>query len=96
MLQFRIAGVLVRFEMEVPTADQQARQKWRALLLCLKAKLEAVESDIFSFEEEFLAHVVMPDGKTVGQHVVPGIRTMIESGVMPKSLLPDYSRKNQP
>ena len=43
------------------------RQRWRALALCIKAKLEAVECGITSFEEEFLAHVVMPNGQTFGK-----------------------------
>ena len=47
-------------------ADQRKRQRWRALLLCIKAKLETVESGIETFEEAFLAHVVIPgSGLTV-------------------------------
>lgn len=53
--------------------ERACRQKWRALALVIKAKLEAVESGITSFEDEFLAHIVMPDGQTVGQHVRPTI-----------------------
>lgn len=55
------------------TREQAVRSKWRALLLCIKAKLEAVESGIETFEEAFLAHVVMPDGKTVAEHAMPAI-----------------------
>lgn len=69
---------------------QEERQRWRALLLVIKAKLEAVESGITTFEEEFLAHIVMPDGKTMGQHVLPGIAAAYESGRMPKALLPAW------
>lgn len=49
--------------------EQACRQRWRALALAIKAKLEAVECGITSFEEEFLAHLVIPGqgGKTVGQ-----------------------------
>src|SRR5690242_9147945 len=36
--------------------DQETRTRWRALLLVIKAKLEAVESGIATFEDEFLAH----------------------------------------
>lgn len=88
MLQFRIAGVLIRFEMEVPASDQAARQRWRALLLCLKAKLEAVECGITTFEEEFMAHIVMPDGSTFGKWAGPQLQDMRERGEMPKSLMP--------
>jgi hypothetical protein len=49
------------------------RQRWRALALVIKAKLEAVESGITTFEDEFLAHIVLPDGETVGTHLRPRI-----------------------
>lgn len=40
--------------------EQACRQKWRALLLSIKAKLEAVDAGIAEFEEEFLSYVVDP------------------------------------
>lgn len=60
--------------------EQACRQAWRALALAIKAKLEAVASGITSFEEEFLAHIVLPDGLTVGEHVVPKIEESYKSG----------------
>lgn len=71
--------------------EQACRQRWRALALVIKAKLEAVAAGITVFEDEFLAHIVMPDGKTVAEHVRPALQIAYESGTMPK-LLPDYSR----
>lgn len=47
--------------------EQATRQRWRALHLVVKAKLEAVESGITVFDDEFLAHIVLPDGGTVGR-----------------------------
>ena len=38
--------------------DQACRQKWRALLLVVKAKLEAVSAGISTLEAEFLANIV--------------------------------------
>jgi hypothetical protein len=53
-------------------AYQQAeRQRWRALYLVVRAKLEAVESGIALFEQEFLAFIVMPNGLTIGDVLVP-------------------------
>jgi hypothetical protein len=69
------------------TREQMTRSRWRALLLCIKAKLEAVESKIETFEEAFMAHVVMPDGRTVGDHIVPEIARAYETGSM-VALLP--------
>jgi hypothetical protein len=51
--------------------EQSQRQKWRALLLCIKAKLEACSSGITTLEHEFLAHFVHKDGKTVGEILIP-------------------------
>ncbi len=46
--------------------EQACRERWRALLLCIKAKLESVEQGIETFDDAFLAHIQMPDGETVG------------------------------
>lgn len=51
--------------------EQACRQRWRALSLCIKAKLEAVETGISTFEQEFLANIVLPDDRTIGDHIVP-------------------------
>lgn len=69
--------------------DQETRRRWRALLLIVKAKLEAVSSGIVTFEDEWLAHTVMPDGRTVAQHVQPAITSAYEHGAVPQ-LLPGY------
>ena len=66
--------------------DQAVRQRWRALLLVIKAKLEAVESQITEFEDEFMAHIVMPDGRTVSEHVRPSIATAYKTGKVPPLL----------
>lgn len=54
--------------------DQADRQRWRAMYLVIRAKLEAVEAGISIFEQEFLAFVVMPDGMTIGDVLVPQIQ----------------------
>lgn len=68
--------------------EQRLRQRWRALLLAIKAKLEAVETGITTFEEEFMAHIVMPDGLTVSDHLTPKIEEAYRKGGMPPQLLP--------
>ncbi len=67
--------------------EQACRQRWRALALVIKAKLEAVESGISEFESEFLAHIVLPNGSTVGDWVAPQIDVAYTTGQMP-SMLP--------
>lgn len=63
--------------------EQACRQRWRALLLVIKAKLEAVQTGITTFEEEFLAHIVLPNGQTVGAEFIPQIGVAYETGRMP-------------
>lgn len=67
--------------------EQACRQSWRALALVIKAKLEAVASGITTFEDEFLAHIMMPDGMTVGKHIRPTIAAWYAGGTM-RPLLP--------
>lgn len=45
--------------------EQGCRERWRALLLCIKAKLESVSTGIEVFEEAFLSQIVTDDGSTV-------------------------------
>lgn len=67
--------------------EQACRQRWRALALSIKAKLEAVSVGITTFEEEFLAHIVLPDGQTVGRWIAPQIESSYKTGDMPPMLL---------
>lgn len=60
--------------------EQRHRQRGRALLLVLKAKLESVESGIETVEQAFLANVVMADGSTVYDRVAQPIRVEYQTG----------------
>jgi hypothetical protein len=66
--------------------EQACRQRWRALNLAIKAKLEAVECGITTFEAEFLSHIVLPNGGTVGEWMVPQIAAAYEHRKMPPML----------
>lgn len=67
--------------------EQAVRQRWRALALVIKAKLEAVETGISVFEDEFMANIVLPDGKSVSEWMRPQIAEAYRIGQMP-SMLP--------
>lgn len=69
--------------------EAELRRLWRALALVVKAKLEAVESGIVGFEDEFMAHIVMPDGKTVAEHARPMIAEAYKTGKV-AALLPGW------
>ena len=87
----------LRFELAMPTASEfegtryasseekcaaEMRRRWRCLALVIKAKLEAVQSGIAEFEEEFLAHIILPNGETAGEWMKPQIAMAYETGKM--------------
>lgn len=82
VVMFEVHGRRIKFELKLPKQDDfkarrrsssqkqyeaEVKRLWRALALAIKAKLEVVSSGISSFEEEFLANIVLPSGQTVGQ-----------------------------
>jgi hypothetical protein len=94
MILFEIQDRRIRFDLPLPAgSDQKQRERWRALNLCIKAKLESVASKIETFEEAFLAHVVMPDGRTVHEHTAPRLAEIAKGGEL-GPLLPAPSKKD--
>jgi hypothetical protein len=88
-VQFRLHDRIVRFTITLPDRqrlgrryEQAERQRWRALLLVLKAKLESVESAIETFESAFLAQIVMPNDRTVVDIMAPVIAESYKTGKM--------------
>ena len=66
--------------------DQAVRQRWRALTLVIKAKLESIESGIEDFETAFMGQLVLPNNQTVGEWMTPQIERAYENGKMPPML----------
>jgi hypothetical protein len=66
--------------------EKELKRRWRALLLVIKAKLEAVESGISTFEEEFLPYVVTASGRTIGEMILPKLDQVASSGRLPPLL----------
>lgn len=71
--------------------EQACRSSWRSLLLAIKAKLESVDAKIETFEQAFLAHIVLPDGVLVGDWIMAGLQAAYETGRMPA--LPAHSEE---
>lgn len=99
MIVFEIKGLRIKFILPLPESpssnatgvsiknhEQKLRSKWRSLLLCIKAKLEAVDANITTFEQEFLAHIVLSNGMVVGEVMIPQIQDNYKTGNMPKLL----------
>ncbi len=66
--------------------DKAVRQKWRALLLIIKGRLEGIESDIESFERAFMSYIMLPNGQTVADWLQPQIKEALETGRMPRMI----------
>lgn len=78
---------LLRFAIDLPDGPQARRQRGRALLLVIKAKIESIETGVETFDEAFLANIVTPDGRTIAQWAIPQIETAYLDGKMPTQLM---------
>ncbi len=66
--------------------EQACRQRWRALLMIIRAKVEAVESGITTLESGFLANISLPDAGTIGEWLALQIQEAYGTGRMPPKL----------
>lgn len=69
--------------------ERECRAVWRRLKLIIHAKLEAVECGDSTYDREFMADIMLPDGRTAGQHVLPAIEEAYNGGKV-KALLPAF------
>ena len=99
MVLFEKDGRRVCFTMKLPRVrdfaghrhpqrawEQECQSMWRALLLTLKSKFVALETGIETFEQAFLAHIVLPNGERVGEWLAPQLAASYMRGAMPPLL----------
>lgn len=67
--------------------EGENRRRWRVLLLVTKGKLEIVDSGESTFEREFLADILLANGETVAEAMLPRIAESYDTGEMPSFLL---------
>lgn len=63
--------------------QQACREYWRTLAVGVKAKLSMIEKGLSTFEREFLADLLLPDGRTVGESIVPELDEAMRGGPVP-------------
>ena len=80
-------GTVIPTEQRNRMAAQACRQKARALLLVIKAKLESVESKVETFDEAFLPNIVTPEGLTIAEIALPQIANGYSGGKQPALML---------
>jgi len=97
IVMFALEGRQYRIDVPLPSKkefraerqhEQRVRERWRALILMVKAKLELCALGVSTVEREFLADLVLPDGQRVHAALMTGIRKAYETGTMPP-LLPE-------
>lgn len=64
--------------------EQLEREAWRVLVLLTTAKIEAIQQGITTFEDEFMAALLLPDGSTVAEDVKPKIADAYATSEMPR------------
>jgi hypothetical protein len=69
-----------REEYKAKHTAQATRERWRAILLLLKAKLEAVRMGVSRVEKEFLSDLVLDGGGTVYQAMGERIAKALANG----------------
>jgi hypothetical protein len=102
IVMFKMQGRQFRISVKLPSVaqarnpreraklEQETRAAWRRVLLITKAKLE-IALDSGSLESEFLANVLLPDGRTVHEALEPQLAKSYADGQMPP-LLPGASK----
>lgn len=63
---------------------QAERSLYRGLFLTIKAKLVSIENGIETFEEAFLANIVLPNGQSFAEYSLPKLEETYTSGDVPR------------
>jgi hypothetical protein len=75
------------WDMSNAALGQAERERWRGIVLYLKATLTAVEAGFITLEDAFLAHTMLPDGGTMGEWAGDQLDEAMRAGQIP-ALLP--------
>lgn len=79
-------GRRMNLEQREKRLEQLERQRWRAIVLLTKSRLEAVAIGIETIETAFLAGFVTPNGRTVGELLRDQLDKVITEGAKVKLL----------
>jgi len=71
----RYAPAKSEYEMQ----ESEMRRVWRVLFYHLKSVYEATNTGVMEFRELMLPYVVVKDGRTIAQHLLPQLDKAIES-----------------
>ena len=74
-----------RFRAEFQVSEQ--RRIWRVLYYHLKSIFESADSGVMEFRDLILSYIVIADGRTVAEHIVPNLARAVAGN--PSRLLPE-------
>lgn len=57
--------------------EQEERRIWRVLYYHLKGLFEAANTGVLEFRELILPYIVTKDGRTIAEHILPGLESAI-------------------
>ena len=64
---------------QIDMQETEMRRVWRVLFYHLKSVYEATNTGVMEFRELMLPYVVVKDGRTIAQHILPNLDKAIES-----------------
>ncbi len=67
--------------------EKDCRQKWRVLVLLVKATFETIENDLMTFDQAFMASIALKNGQTLASYFLPNLDKAIATGELPPLLL---------
>lgn len=59
--------------------EADTRRIWRVFFYHMKSVFEAAEAGVMEFREMMLPYIVVNDGRTIGQHILPNLAQAVES-----------------
>lgn len=62
--------------------QEERKRLWRALILMVKGKWEAIQEGITTIENEFLPHMMLPNKQTVQEFLGPQLDSLLKTGKM--------------
>ena len=72
-------GRWISAKTDAQVQDSEMRRIWRVLYFHLKSVYEATNTGVMEFRELMLPYVVVKDGRTIAQHLLPNLDRAIES-----------------
>lgn len=89
MAKLKLATAAVSATQAAKYRDQEERRIWRVLYYHMKSVFEAADSGVMEFRELMLPYIVVGNGQTIAEALLPRLDAYINSGLQ-------LAERNQP